>query len=570
MPPPADYRALALRWGPLGACALVLVVHSLAYNFVTDDAYISFVYARNLAEHGQLTFNLGDAVEGYTNFLWTVLLAVSMKLGISPEVGSRLFGTGFALGTLYVVKRIGEVLGKGPSLWDHLAPALLALSAGYACWSSGGLETQMFTFWVALALLDYARADAEPRRARRWGVWLALAALTRPEGLLVAAVLALHRLAINVARDRRWRPTNDEIMGGFWFVAIVGAYMIWRWRYYGELLPNTYSVKAAGATEGKNYDHEIHSVGWHYLWTWVWQTRLLVVAPLAVAGLVVARPHSARFTLGTAALAVTAAYLAYTVDVGGDFMGLHRFVMPLFVIAAVGVAAGLRLAVERAPAAWRTWAGPGAAAVLVGLFAWSQISLTRTSLRWRNWTNDRGIDTPSFLRVFTADRAAIGKHMRGCFGDDDFAVFGGVGAQPYYAEVDGIDLFGLVSWDVAHCAPRSRPRPGHNKWAPADLLARQPRRDGHFCPDKVNGRYDWSTVDGGPPTFWFACYSIHADPHKPGPFDGVCPPSPAADYERVTLHIPELQQKGQYYTFYKRKDHPLPPTCEGVVPPLLP
>ena len=41
-----------VRWLLLAIAGVVLVVHSLAYNFVTDDAYISFVFSRNLAEHG--------------------------------------------------------------------------------------------------------------------------------------------------------------------------------------------------------------------------------------------------------------------------------------------------------------------------------------------------------------------------------------------------------------------------------------------------------------------------------------------------------------------------------------
>ena len=86
------------RWIVLGLAGVVLVAHSLLYNFVTDDAYISFVYSRNFAEHGELTFNLGDAVEGYTNFSWTVLLGLVMKLGIAPEISSRVLGTLCALG----------------------------------------------------------------------------------------------------------------------------------------------------------------------------------------------------------------------------------------------------------------------------------------------------------------------------------------------------------------------------------------------------------------------------------------------------------------------------------------
>ena len=67
-----------VRWLLLAVAAGVLVAHALTYNFVTDDAYISFVFSRNLAEHGQLAFNLGHPVEGYTNFLWTVLLALGL------------------------------------------------------------------------------------------------------------------------------------------------------------------------------------------------------------------------------------------------------------------------------------------------------------------------------------------------------------------------------------------------------------------------------------------------------------------------------------------------------------
>src|SRR5262252_3921733 len=90
----------------LAGCALAsiaLVAHSLVWNFVTDDAFVSFVYARNLARHGQLVFNLGERVEGYTNFLWTVILALLMKVGLAPEIMSRVLGTAAGCGTLFVV-----------------------------------------------------------------------------------------------------------------------------------------------------------------------------------------------------------------------------------------------------------------------------------------------------------------------------------------------------------------------------------------------------------------------------------------------------------------------------------
>src|SRR5688572_17896199 len=181
------------QWVLLGIAAIVLVVHSLAYNFVTDDAYISFVYSRNFAEHGELAFNLGDPVEGYTNFLWTVILGALMVIGIPPEISSRVLGTACALVTLWLVFRVTErALGRR-SPWAALPSLLLASSSGFACWTSGGLETQLFTVLVTGALEAVVAAHTSPRALRRAGILLALAAMTRPEGVLVAGVLGLVR-----------------------------------------------------------------------------------------------------------------------------------------------------------------------------------------------------------------------------------------------------------------------------------------------------------------------------------------------------------------------------------------
>src|SRR3989304_2142112 len=64
----------------------LLAAHAGYYWFLTDDAYISFRYARNLARGAGLVFNPGgEPVEGYTNFLWVVLLAGVARLGPAPE-----------------------------------------------------------------------------------------------------------------------------------------------------------------------------------------------------------------------------------------------------------------------------------------------------------------------------------------------------------------------------------------------------------------------------------------------------------------------------------------------------
>src|SRR4029079_5699341 len=92
---------------------------------------------------------------------------------------------------------------------------------------------------------------------------------------------------------------------------------------------------AAARDAGKLRTH-----GLHYISRWFEQTALLWASPLAVLGLI-ARPRSLRFAFAWLAVIVIGVYLYYVDGVGGDFMGLHRFIMPLFVLAAILVTLGL-------------------------------------------------------------------------------------------------------------------------------------------------------------------------------------------------------------------------------------
>ena len=75
------YRAVVFA---VVLCLLLamLFLHARAYlPFLSDDALISLRYAQRLAEGKGLTWNDGERVEGYTNFLWTVACAGLRTLG---------------------------------------------------------------------------------------------------------------------------------------------------------------------------------------------------------------------------------------------------------------------------------------------------------------------------------------------------------------------------------------------------------------------------------------------------------------------------------------------------------
>lgn len=526
----APYALLALA-------GVVLVAHSLAYNFVTDDAYISFVFSRNLAEHGQLTFNLGQPVEGYTNFLWTLVLGVLMLAGIPPELSSRVLGTACALGTLYLAFRLTErALGRRTA-WAAVPPLLLAGSSGFACWTSGGLETQLYTLLVTAALDALIAATADPRALRRLALCLALASMTRPEGPMIAAIFGGVWLA-GVLYTRFVRKSDTpftlrpELVAAAIFLALWLPWFAWRWWYYGYPFPNTYYVKASGPWAHPDMPRQMLDNGLHYVWVWLRQTRLVFALPVAVVGLVAIRPRTPRALLAITCALFSLIYLAYTITVGGDFMGLHRFIMPLFVTSALLVTLGAEWLAQRLP----RHLGPVLAGLALAGFAVTQLLLTRESLRWGNFPNDRGIDTPRFLITYTDDRAAIGRAMAGCFRADDFSIVGGAGAQPYYGRMRGIDVFGLVSETIAHAEPRIRPRAGHTK----------------FGSDRTLAAYD--------PTFVFSCYDIRARPDAAQlPCAGYWL---AHGYEQLTMHIPGMRERGEYYTFLAKRARAF--ACPGL------
>ena len=69
-----------------------LVVLAWKNAFYQDDAFISFRYAKNLVDGHGLVFNPGERVEGYTNFLWTLLMTIPIYFGYGPVVFSQMLG----------------------------------------------------------------------------------------------------------------------------------------------------------------------------------------------------------------------------------------------------------------------------------------------------------------------------------------------------------------------------------------------------------------------------------------------------------------------------------------------
>src|SRR5688572_14492820 len=63
----------------------------------SDDAWISYRYARNLSEGHGLVFNEGERVEGYSNLLYVLLMAV----GFAFTDGMGIYAYSVVLNTIF-------------------------------------------------------------------------------------------------------------------------------------------------------------------------------------------------------------------------------------------------------------------------------------------------------------------------------------------------------------------------------------------------------------------------------------------------------------------------------------
>ncbi|RMF85727.1 MAG: hypothetical protein D6736_16680, partial [Nitrospinota bacterium] len=172
----------------VGGIGLGVLVWNLVHLYsVVDDAYISFRYLDNwLAGHG-LVYNPGERVEGYTNFLWIVLLAPLRLLGLQPELAS------FVLSLAALALLLGAVFRTASSLADSpvaggAALLLAASSAHLARWTTSGMETVGFAALLALANQQLA---LRRQHSLKSSLFFGLAVLTRPNGVLHGAVAFL-------------------------------------------------------------------------------------------------------------------------------------------------------------------------------------------------------------------------------------------------------------------------------------------------------------------------------------------------------------------------------------------
>jgi len=313
-----QYHRLLTPTLVISCCAIWLFIQGRIYAHTADDAFISLAYAKNLSNGDGLVFNLGERVEGYTNFLWILLLTIPHLILLDATLFAELMGFCATVGTLVTTFLLSlKITPKRPILYHFIPSILLAANGAFSYWTFSGMETALFTFLLSMGVYHYVRVVASSKTSLLPSLFWGLASITRPEGILLFILTTAHYL-LHLKKQRKISlfTISKWILP---FSSLVVPHFIFRFLYYESFLPNTYFAKNppwyVAIEFGLSYTSQF--LVEYGLWGMgiITPTFLLFV--------------SSEKKNGTYIALIIWVYYAYVISVGGDVLGAHRFFVPI-------------------------------------------------------------------------------------------------------------------------------------------------------------------------------------------------------------------------------------------------
>ena len=310
-------------WGTALMFLLVGYLGTLLFDaWLSDDAYITFRVVDNVIHGFGPVYNVGERVQAYTNPLMMLLLSAFSAITREVYFTSLAISIAASFTAVFVL-----ALKVARSRVTAVAALLvLVFSTSFVSYSTSGLENCLIFLLSALFFCSFFAA--EKHSARSLLILTALFSLSlvnrMDTALLLAPALAFAYLHND---DVAWPKMLGVLVTGMLpFV----AWEVFAIAYYGFPFPNTAYAKLSTGIPRAEYLIR----GLTYYKMSFWQDPLVVTGILA-GGAAVLWSRQARVIVPLIGVAL---YLAYVINIGGDFMRGRMFTAPLFVTMLLVVA----------------------------------------------------------------------------------------------------------------------------------------------------------------------------------------------------------------------------------------
>ncbi|HSF16766.1 MAG TPA: hypothetical protein VLK65_14550 [Vicinamibacteria bacterium] len=431
---------------PFFGALILYALMVLRFDFVCDDAFISFRYARNFAHGAGLRYNLGvePPVEGYSNFLWVLTMSLFEAVGADVAVASRLISVAFGASLLGMLMLFLYRRVHG-SYWSAgMGAIFLASLPPFSVWSTGGLETVPFAF-LLFATFERLLGDEHRPKGIQAGVLGLLCGLIRTDGAFYALLIIGLALLTGIL-TRRKETLRATAEAAAILIAGMTLYVAWRYSYYGDYVSNTarakLSMSALSLQRGLRYAIS-------FILTFPSIAFVILVSPWILRG--------ERRRLAWHALGMVIGIFLASILVGGDFMSMGRLMVPALPFVTILFALVICTVLGQ-PITWaRGMRAVGFTAAAIGLSILPAFNLhvvpksarERFHFRWNTPHHVSEYEHWQEMKRNAVLWTMLGKALARYTHPGESLVFHGIGAVGYYSNLFIYDQYGLTSREVA-------------------------------------------------------------------------------------------------------------------------
>ncbi|WP_029293272.1 hypothetical protein [Chryseobacterium hispalense] len=406
----------------------ILVIFSLGcyyhYPFLSDDSLISLRYVQRFIDGKGLTWNDGHPVEGYSNLLWILIISFLGKLGMDLILAARILGIACSIGTLAVISSYFNAKNSKKE-YVFLAVFLLVTTPCFTVWAIGGLEQPLYIFLLTLTLTEVSKiVNDRSERMYLLPLWLGLLAITRPDGFLFTILTAIFLLFV-------FRKNRKNLIKVTLVVLVPSLFLlgqlIFRYNFYGELVPNTALVKV------KITLHHVLRGGF-YIFKAFFGTLLLSSLGLYCLFYLV---YKKKNLFGFYLLLNVAAWIAYVITVGGDIFPAFRHYYVVLIIFVFAIIFGL----NEMQFSFKTKNSKTGFIVILLLNPFFQLLIPdNQNAIYERW-EFRGMK--------------LGETLKSTFPENTLIAVTAAGCIPYSSELPTVDMLGLNDYYTPRHPPKN-------------------------------------------------------------------------------------------------------------------